>query len=90
MTRLTLAALLLTGCTTTQVFIPVEDRPGLERQLIGEDRFLRVSCYSTPFFGDATKKLDVPDDDPNVTTELDEIADVQRATGAPPRFWSPT
>lgn len=57
MSRLTVLALLFTGCTTTQVFIPSEERPALERRLVGEDRFLRVSCFATPFFGDATKRL---------------------------------
>jgi hypothetical protein len=53
-------ALVTAACTTTQVFIPESDRPALQRQLVGEDRFLKVSCYSTPFFGDATKKLLTP------------------------------
>ena len=54
------AALLLIGCTTTQVFIPSEARPGLVRQLEGAERFLKVSCFATPFFGDASKKLLTP------------------------------
>ena len=62
MVRPLLLTLLFTACTTTQVFIPVEDRPRLERQWVGEDRFLKVSCFSTPFFGDATKKLLTPVD----------------------------
>lgn len=58
MTRLPLAVVLLAaGCTTTQVYIPSEARPGIIRQLEGEDRFLKVSFFVTPFFGDATKKL---------------------------------
>ena len=57
MTRLPLAALLLAGCTTTQVYIPSEARPGIVRTLEGEDRFMKVSFFVTPFFGDASKKL---------------------------------
>jgi hypothetical protein len=51
------AALLFAGCTTTQVYIPSEARPGLQRALEGEDRFLKLSTYGMPFFGDTSKKL---------------------------------
>ncbi len=59
MPRLSLAtaALLLVGCTTTQVYIPSEARAGIVRALEGEDRFMKVSFFATPFFGDASKKL---------------------------------
>jgi len=60
MTRLTLATLLLAGCTTTQVYIPSEARPAISRSLEGEDRYLKVSAFVTPFFGDAAKKLVSP------------------------------
>jgi len=52
-----LCLLLLTGCATAQVALPPEQVSSLERRLTNDDRFLRVSCYSTPFFGDDTKKL---------------------------------
>ncbi len=45
------------GCITTQVYVPSEARPGIIRQLEGEDRFMKVSFFVTPFFGDASKKL---------------------------------
>ena len=51
------AALLFVGCTTTQVFIPAEARPGILRQLEGEERAMKVSFFVTPFFGDTAKKL---------------------------------
>lgn len=58
MTRaLALAAFTLAGCAAPQVFVPAEQAAKLERTLVGEDRFLRVSMHATPFFGDATKKL---------------------------------
>jgi hypothetical protein len=58
MTRLSLAAaVLFVGCTTTQVYIPSEARPAIVRQLEGEDRFMKVSFFVTPFFGDGSKKL---------------------------------
>jgi hypothetical protein len=39
--------------------IPPQDRATLERDLTGRhsDKFLRLSFYVTPFFGDASKKL---------------------------------
>jgi hypothetical protein len=39
--------------------IPPQDRATLERNLTGRhsDKFLRLSFYVTPFFGDASKKL---------------------------------
>ncbi len=54
-----LVALSLLGACTTHVLIPAEERTRLERDLTGKDRdrFLRLSCYVTPFFGDSTKRL---------------------------------
>ena len=77
MTRLPLAAaLLLVGCTTTQVYIPSEARPGIVRQLEGEDRFLKVSFFVTPFFGDASKKL-------LAAVQPDELRLLQGTDGTP-------
>jgi len=42
------------------VAIPPTQVSQLERQLNGEQRFLRVSMYVTPFYGDATKRLVTP------------------------------
>jgi hypothetical protein len=58
-------ALALSACATAQVFIPPEQASRLERTLAGEERYLRVSLYVTPFFGDATRRLltDVPPDE---------------------------
>jgi hypothetical protein len=57
-----LAAVLLglCGCVTAQVAIPPTQVADLERSLNGEKRFLRVSMFLTPFFGDATKRLLTP------------------------------
>jgi hypothetical protein len=54
--------LLACGCVTSQVLVPPEQRTALKRDLEGTERYLKVSFYATPFFGDATKKLltDVP------------------------------
>ncbi len=53
-----MAGVLLAGCATYNALAP-QERATVERELArsGEDRFLRVSFYVTPFFGDATKKL---------------------------------
>ncbi|MDP1824487.1 MAG: hypothetical protein Q8L48_14630 [Archangium sp.] len=62
MTRLIAAAglLLLCGCVTAQVAIPPTQVADLERSLNGDERFLRVSMFLTPFFGDATRRLLTP------------------------------
>jgi len=56
------------------VFIPTEERTRLERDLTGKDRerFLRLSYYVTPFFGDATKRLltAVPPDEVRIALQL--------------------
>jgi hypothetical protein len=52
--------LLLCGCVTAQVAIPPTQVADLERSLNGDQRFLRVSMFLTPFFGDATKRLLTP------------------------------
>lgn len=58
MRTLLLAALLgLSGCVTAQVAIPPTQVADLERTLNGDQRFLRVSMFLTPFFGDATRRL---------------------------------
>jgi len=53
-------ALVLAGCATAQVAIPPTQVADLERTLNGDQRFLRVSMFLTPFFGDATKRLLTP------------------------------
>jgi hypothetical protein len=61
-----LAALALgSACVTAQVSVPTEQASRLQRRLSGEERFLRVSMYVTPFFGDSTRKLltSVPPDE---------------------------
>lgn len=61
MRALLAAALLgLTGCVTAQVAVPPTQVADLERKLNGDQRFLRVSMYLTPFFGDATRRLVTP------------------------------
>lgn len=58
------------GCATAAIAIPPEDATRLERELTGEERFLRVSMYSTPFFKDTSKKLLTP-----VAPELVQLLD---------------
>lgn len=54
---LALAAVLGGGCATYTAMQPAE-RAAVERELSGgEVRFLRLSYFVTPFFGDASKKL---------------------------------
>lgn len=50
-------ALLGAGCATLGRQIPLEQRGSLERRLLGQERFLAMSFYVTPFFGDATLRL---------------------------------
>ncbi|MCU0698875.1 MAG: hypothetical protein MUC96_20420 [Myxococcaceae bacterium] len=52
-----LAAVLLTGCATSQVFVPPDQAATLQRTFAGEERFLRIAFHATPFFGDSTRKL---------------------------------
>ncbi|MBK7863314.1 MAG: hypothetical protein IPJ65_32885 [Archangiaceae bacterium] len=61
-TRLAAVALcaFASACTSTQVLVPPEQRAALKRELEGQDRFLKLSFYATPFFGDATKRLLTP------------------------------
>jgi hypothetical protein len=61
-------ALVASACASYAT-IPVEDRRLLERDLQA-DRFLRLSFYVTPFFGDTSKKLltTVPPEDVRVMT----------------------
>jgi hypothetical protein len=51
------AALALSGCVKSQVLLPPEDAAHAMRTLAGEERYLRVSMYVTPFFGDSTHKF---------------------------------
>lgn len=46
-----------TGCATAQIGLSGEASAQAERRWAGAERFLRVSAYVTPFFGDATKKF---------------------------------
>lgn len=52
--------LMLCACATSQVIVPPEQRAALKRGLEGQDRYLKLSFYATPFFGDATKRLLTP------------------------------
>ncbi|MEW6433535.1 MAG: hypothetical protein AB1730_18670 [Myxococcota bacterium] len=61
---------LASGCATAAISVPPEQASRLERELTGEERFLRVSMYSTPFFKDASKKLLTP-----VAPELVQLLD---------------
>lgn len=55
---LPVATLLLAGCAS-YTLIPPDDCTRLQRALTGKerDKFLRLSYFVTPFFGDGTKKL---------------------------------
>lgn len=56
-----LVALVAAGCKSHTQIAP-EDRASLEQTLTGHeaDRYLRLSMYTTPFFGDASKRLLTP------------------------------
>ncbi|MFL5343325.1 MAG: hypothetical protein ACJ8AT_00935 [Hyalangium sp.] len=56
-----LVALVAAGCKSHTQIAP-EDRASLEHTLTGPeaDRYLRLSMYTTPFFGDASKRLLTP------------------------------
>ncbi|MFZ5471882.1 MAG: hypothetical protein ACOZIN_20825 [Myxococcota bacterium] len=58
---ITAAFLALCGCAS-HALIPTEQRGALERDLTGKnrDKYLRLSYYVTPFFGDASKRLLTP------------------------------
>src|SRR5687767_12101969 len=60
MIRTALLTLALCGCATNQTIVPPEQRAALKRNLEGQDRYLKLSFYATPFFGDATKRLLTP------------------------------
>ncbi len=60
MTRGGWVLLALCGCATAQVTVPSEQSSSIERELRGEQRFLKVSMYATPFFGDTTRRLLTP------------------------------
>lgn len=50
-------ALPSTGCATAVKQLPLEQRGSLERTLTGQERFLAMSFYVMPFFGDSTLRL---------------------------------
>jgi hypothetical protein len=56
-----LLVLLVAGCKSHTPIAP-DDRASLEHSLTGPDsaRFLRVSLYVTPFFGDSSRRLLTP------------------------------
>lgn len=51
------AVLSFVGCATHHVEVPADQRATVKRGLEGQDRFLKLSFFSTPFFGDTTRKL---------------------------------
>lgn len=59
--RLLLVAMWFSSCAS-QVLIPPEQRAAVDREVVGTRRYLRVSMFVTPFFGDAGRRLltDVP------------------------------
>jgi len=71
------AAALASGCAT-YTHLPLEDRGNLERDLTGRhsEKFLRLSYYVTPFFGDASKKLLTP-------VPPEEVRLLNQPSGAP-------
>ena len=54
-----LALALLLGCASHTTLAP-EERAGLERELTGAPRFLKLSFNVTPLFGDAGHRLITP------------------------------
>jgi hypothetical protein len=70
-------ALLSTGCASYAT-VPQEDRADLVRELTSKrrDKFLRLSFYVTPFFGDPSKKL-------LATAPPEEVRLLKQASGEP-------
>lgn len=64
------AMIALCSCATAQVAVPPTQVAELERNLNGDRRFLRVSMFLTPFYGDTTKRLLTP-----VSPELVRLLD---------------
>lgn len=61
MRRVALGVLLaLAGCAENQVLVPPTGRASLERQLVGAERYLKLSFFEMPFFGDETRRLISP------------------------------
>lgn len=52
-----LASAFGSACVTTQVLVPPEQRTSIKQRLEGEERYLRLSYFVTPLFGDNTKRL---------------------------------
>lgn len=73
---LAIAAACCSGCLTTQVYIPEDARPGILRKLEGEERFMKVSFFATPFFGDTGKKLLSP-------VQPDQLRVLENTDGTP-------
>lgn len=71
------AGALLAGCATYTALAP-EERATVEQELAraGEARYLRVSFYVAPFFGDVTKRL-------LTAVPPDEVRLLEHPTGAP-------
>lgn len=79
-------ALVATGCVTAQVTVPPAQISELERSLTGQERFLRVSMYATPFYGDATKRLMTPVP-PELVRYLDDTSGKPINPGPIERTW---
>lgn len=79
-------ALVATGCVTAQVTVPPSQVSELERSLTGQERFLRVSMYATPFYGDATKRLMTPVP-PELVRYLDDTSGKPINPGPIERTW---
>jgi hypothetical protein len=60
MIRPLMLSVFVLSCATNPVLVPSDQRAALRRDLEGQDRYLRLSFYATPFFGDATKRLLTP------------------------------
>ena len=75
--RLLCGALLSTGCASYPT-VPQEDRANLVRELTSKrrDKFLRLSFYVMPFFGDPSKKL-------LATAPPEEVSLVKQPSGEP-------
>lgn len=83
---LSLAWLCASGCATAAISLPPDQAARVERALTGEERFLRVSMYSTPFFKDASKKLLTPVD-PRLVRLLDNPDGTPVLPGAVEATW---
>src|SRR5512133_3717707 len=80
--------LALAVACTPRANIPDAERTRVERELAGQQRYLRVAAYVAPFWGDRSKLL-LSDQPPSELTYLETAAGVPIPPPAPERILPP-